>query len=78
MTGAIVAPEDGDDRLRDRTPATHGMKFARLLGGHLMPVTLWGDIVRMIPGGASPSSLPYTTSYWDRLTADDNGGRQES
>jgi hypothetical protein len=78
MTAAIAAPEDDDDRRQDQTPAPHSVKFARLSGGHLMPVTLRGDITRMIPGGASPSSLPCTTSYWGRLTADDKGGRQES
>ncbi len=51
--GAIAAPEDDDDdRRRDGTPAAHGVKFARLLRGHLMPVTLRCDIARMIPRGA--------------------------
>jgi hypothetical protein len=33
-------------------PAAHGVKFARLSRGHLTPVTLRGDIARMIPRGA--------------------------
>ncbi len=32
-------------------PVAHGVKFARLSGGHLTPVTLRGNIARMIPGG---------------------------
>jgi hypothetical protein len=50
MAGAITAPEDAnDDCHQDGTPATHGVKFKKLSGGHLTPVTLQGDIVRMIP-----------------------------
>ena len=42
--------DDDDDRRRDDAPATtHGVKFARLSGGHLTPVTLRGDIASMIP-----------------------------
>jgi hypothetical protein len=51
MVGAITAPEDDKDCHRDRTPAVHSVKFARLSGGHLTPVTLWGNTARMIPGG---------------------------
>ncbi len=76
VMGAIAAPEDDDDRRRDRTPAAHGVKFARLSEGHLTSMTLRGNIARMIPGGgASPSSLPCTTSYWGRSMADDNRGQ---
>jgi hypothetical protein len=32
-----------------RVEAPHGVKFARLSGGHLTPVTLRGDIAKMIP-----------------------------
>jgi hypothetical protein len=63
MAGAIAAPEDDDDCHQDRTPAAHGVKFARLSGGRLTLVMLRGDIARMIPGGASPSSHPRMTSY---------------
>ncbi len=51
MTGAITAPEDDNDCHQDQMPAAHGVKFMRLSGGHLMPVTLRGNIARMIPGG---------------------------
>ena len=40
MTGAITAPEDEDDRRQDQMPAAHGVKFARLSGGHLAPMML--------------------------------------
>jgi hypothetical protein len=51
--GTIAASEDDDDNCcRDGMPAAHGVKFGRLSGGHLTPVTLWGDIARMIPRGA--------------------------
>jgi hypothetical protein len=69
-----AAPEDDDNRRRDQTPAAHGMKFARLLGGHLTPVTLRGDIARMIPGGAI--SLFLFSSLYDFILGQINGGRQ--
>ena len=49
ISSTIAASEDDDDRRRDETPAKHGVKFARLSGGHLTPVTLRGDIASMIP-----------------------------
>jgi hypothetical protein len=70
MTGAIAAPEDDDDRHQDRTPAAHGMKFARLSGGHLTPVTLRGDIARMIPGGA----ISRLSSLYDFILGQIDGG----
>ena len=48
-TSTNAASEDDDDRRRDETPATYGVKFARLSGGHLTPVMLRGDIASMIP-----------------------------
>ncbi len=74
MTGAIAAPEDDNDCRQDQMPAAHGMKFARLLGGHLMPVTLRGDIARMIPGGA----ISLLSSSYDFILGKivDNGGGQ--
>jgi hypothetical protein len=72
MTGAIAAPEDDDDRRRDRIPAAHGVKFARLSGGHLTPVTLRGDIARMIPGGG----ISLLSSSYDFILGQINGGRQ--
>jgi hypothetical protein len=72
MTGAIAALEDDDDRSRYRTPAAHSVKFARLSGGHLTPVTLWGDIARMIPGGA----IFLLSSSYDFILGQIDGRRQ--
>ncbi len=72
MTGAIAAPEDDDDCRQDRTPAAHGVKFARLLGGHLTPVTLRGNIARMIPGGG----ISLLSSSYDFILGQIDGGRQ--
>ncbi len=53
MADAIAAPEEDNNGCRqDRTLAAHGVKFARLSGGHLAPVTLQGDITRIITRGA--------------------------
>ncbi len=72
MTGAIAEPEDDNDRHQDRTPAAHGVKFARLSGGHLTPVTLWGDIARMIPGGG----ISLLSSLYDFILGQIDGGQQ--
>jgi hypothetical protein len=49
------------------------MKFARLLGGHLTPVTLRGDIARMIPRGA----ISLLSSSYDFVLGQVDGGRQQ-
>ncbi len=72
MTGAIAAPEDNDDHRQNRTPAAHGVKFARLLGGHLMPVMLRGNITRMIPGGG----ISLLSSSYDFILGQIDGGQQ--
>ncbi len=72
MMGVITAPEDDDDCRRDRTPAAHGVKFARLSGGHLTLVTLQGDIARMIPGGG----ISLLSSSYDFILGQIDGRQQ--
>jgi hypothetical protein len=74
MAGTITAPEDDDDdRRQDGTPAAHGVKFARLSRGHLTPVTLRGDIARMILRGA----ISLLSSLYDFVLGQVDGGRQQ-
>ncbi len=72
MTGAIAAPEDNDDCHQDQMPAPHSVKFARLSGGRLTPVKLWGYIARMIPGGG----ISLLSSSYDFILGQIDGGRQ--
>jgi hypothetical protein len=72
--GTIMAPEvNDDDCCQDGTPATHGRKFVRLLGGHLTPVTLRGNIARMIPRGA----ISLLLSSYNFVLGQIDGGRQQ-
>ena len=72
--GTIAAPEDEDDDPRqDGTPVAQGVKFARLSRGHLTPVTLRGDIARMITRGA----ISLLSSSYDFVLGQVDGGRQQ-
>ncbi len=72
--GTIAAPEDDDDDpCQDGTPVAQGVKFARLSRGHLTPVTLRGDIARMIPRGA----ISLLLSSYDFVLGQVDGGRHQ-